>query len=92
MKNELELLKLALVDYKKGHEVALENHTNWGFCLYFKFVHSLNVYLDMEVILPTLYRQRKVPGGCHYSQGGYTIKGNADRVTALRNAIKEIER
>ena len=92
MKNEIELLKLSLIDYEKGHEVAWNSYTNWGFCLYFRMVHGIEVYKTMEVILPTLYNQRKVPGGFHYEEKGDIFEGNADRVTALRNAIKEIER
>ena len=92
MKNELELLKLALIDYEKGYEVAVENQTDYGFCRYFKGVHDLDFFVSMEEILPTLYKQRNcTDGSFHYEETGYTFNGNADRVTSLKNAIKELE-
>jgi len=91
MKNRLELYKAALVDYEKGHEVAEENETDEGFCLYFKNNHELNTYGKMKIELPELYKQRKIEGVYHYSHYGDSFQGNADRVTALRNVIKELE-
>ena len=89
--SELELLKLALIDWEKGHEVAWENRTNRGFCSYFLLVHGLNVYGCFEIKLPTLYEQRNINDADHYKESGNTFQGNADRVEALRNAIKILE-
>jgi len=89
--SELELLKLALIDWEKGYEVAWRNRTHSGFCSYFLYAHGLNVYECFEGILPTLYKQRNLNGADHYKESGNTFQGNADRVTALRNAIKILE-
>jgi len=89
--SELELLKLALIDWEKGYKVAWENRTHSGFCSYFLYAHGLNVYKCFKIKLPTLYKQRNLNSAFHYSEEGNTFQGNADRVTALRNAIKILE-
>ena len=93
--DRLALYKTTLTDYEKGHRMAWDNATCFCFSYYFQKEHYLymDTHRDMKELLPELYKQRKIKRGeNHYLRDGDTFEGNADRVTALKNAIKELER
>lgn len=87
---ELELYRKALVDWEKPYEKG--SYTEIGFCYYFDRVHGIFLYRGyFEHELLTLYSKRTTDGLLLWNRFGYEERGRAERVHALKQAIKQLE-
>lgn len=90
-KQELELYKLALIDWSKQIRSQFKLNTLDGFCHYFHFQFNIN-FGDLKT-LPALGKQWIDKDGNTYffeSDGSFE-KGRKSRIEALQKAIEILE-